>query len=113
MPLAIQILDGTPLRPDGKVPMTVSKAKFEQKGKKTRLLCLMLKFIEGIESVGASAFSCVIKVYADLFNCLIFHVFVFYLPGDKFITKQVDKNKKKKLQKVEQKMLGWGRLSDT
>lgn len=30
--LAIQILDGTPLRPDGKVPMVVTKAKFEQKG---------------------------------------------------------------------------------
>ncbi|EHA8588994.1 splicing factor U2AF-associated protein 2 [Cocos nucifera] len=32
--LAIQILDGTPLRPGGKIPMSVSKAKFEQKGEK-------------------------------------------------------------------------------
>ncbi|XP_051140120.1 splicing factor U2AF-associated protein 2 isoform X2 [Andrographis paniculata] len=63
VPLAIQILDGTPFRPDCKVPMTVSKAKFEQK-------------------------------------------------GDKFISKQVDKHKKKKLQKVEQKMLGWGGRDD-
>ncbi|KAI3459105.1 hypothetical protein Pfo_015768 [Paulownia fortunei] len=61
--LAIQILDGTPLRPDGKISMAVTKAKFEQK-------------------------------------------------GDRFITKQVDKNKKRKLQKVEQKMLGWGGRDD-
>ena len=30
--LAVQILDGTPLRPGGKIPMSVSQAKFEQKG---------------------------------------------------------------------------------
>ncbi len=30
--LAIQILDGTPLRPEGKIPMSVSLAKFAQKG---------------------------------------------------------------------------------
>lgn len=30
--LAIQILDGTPFRPDGKIPMSVTQAKFEQKG---------------------------------------------------------------------------------
>ncbi|CAK9148415.1 unnamed protein product [Ilex paraguariensis] len=59
VPLALQILDGTPLRPGGKIPMSVTQAKFEQK-------------------------------------------------GDKFITRQVDKRKKKKLQKVEQKILGWG-----
>ncbi|XP_073293382.1 uncharacterized protein [Primulina huaijiensis] len=62
--LAIQILDGTPLRPDGKVNMVVTKAKFEQK-------------------------------------------------GDKYISRQVDKKKKRKLQKVEQKMLGWGGLDDS
>ncbi|KAL2558855.1 RNA binding (RRM/RBD/RNP motif) family protein [Forsythia ovata] len=62
--LAIQILDGAPLRPGGKIPMSVTKAKFEQK-------------------------------------------------GDKFISKQVDKNKKKKLQKVERKMLGWGGHDDS
>lgn len=32
MDLAIQILDGAPLRPGGKIPMSVTKAKFEQKG---------------------------------------------------------------------------------
>ena len=31
--LAVQILDGTPLRPSGKIPMSVSQAKFEQKGR--------------------------------------------------------------------------------
>ncbi|PKA66716.1 Splicing factor U2af large subunit B [Apostasia shenzhenica] len=61
--LAIQILDGAPLRPGGKIPMLVTKAKFEQK-------------------------------------------------GEKFIAKQVDKNKKKKLKKVEEKMLGWGGRDD-
>ncbi|XVE90694.1 hypothetical protein DITRI_Ditri20bG0097500 [Diplodiscus trichospermus] len=61
--LAVQILDGTPLRPTGKIPMSVSQAKFEQK-------------------------------------------------GDKFIAKQVDSKKKKKLKKVEDKMLGWGGLDD-
>ncbi|PPS03104.1 hypothetical protein GOBAR_AA17559 [Gossypium barbadense] len=56
--LAVQILDGTPLHPDGKIPMSVSQAKFEQK-------------------------------------------------GDKFIAKQVDSRKKKKLKKVEERMLSW------
>lgn len=61
--LAIQILDGTPLRPGGKIPMSVTKAKFEQK-------------------------------------------------GEKFIAKQVDKRKKKKLKRVEDKILGWGGHDD-
>ncbi|KAI5649097.1 hypothetical protein M9H77_35102 [Catharanthus roseus] len=61
--LAIQILDGTPLRPDGKIPMSVSKAKFEQK-------------------------------------------------GETFVPKNVDKKKKKKLQQLERKMLGWGGRDD-
>ncbi|KAI4302074.1 hypothetical protein L6164_035291 [Bauhinia variegata] len=62
--LAIQILDGTPLRPCGKIPMSVSQAKFEQK-------------------------------------------------GDTFIAKQVDNKKKKKLRRVEEKMLGWGGRDDS
>lgn len=57
--LAIQILDGAPFRPGGKTPMSVTPAKFEQK-------------------------------------------------GERFISKQVDSKKKKKLKKVEDKMLGWG-----
>ncbi|CAN8256116.1 unnamed protein product [Cochlearia groenlandica] len=61
--LAIQILDGAPLRPADKLLMSVSKAKFEQK-------------------------------------------------GERFITKQTDNKKKKKLKKVEQKMLGWGGRDD-
>lgn len=32
--LAIQILDGTPLRPGDSIPMSVTRAKFEQKGEK-------------------------------------------------------------------------------
>uniref|UniRef100_A0A803L426 RRM domain-containing protein n=1 Tax=Chenopodium quinoa TaxID=63459 RepID=A0A803L426_CHEQI len=32
--LATQILDGTPFRPEGKIPMSVTPAKFEQKGEK-------------------------------------------------------------------------------
>ncbi|EOY13220.1 RNA binding family protein isoform 3, partial [Theobroma cacao] len=55
--LAIQILDGTPFRLGGKIPMSVTQAKFEQK-------------------------------------------------GEKFIAKQVDNRKKKKLKKVEDKILG-------
>lgn len=61
--LAIQILDGTPLRPDGKILMSVSLAKFEQK-------------------------------------------------GDAFIAKQQDKKKKRKLKRVENKILGWGGHDD-
>ncbi|KAM7491551.1 hypothetical protein LguiA_034472 [Lonicera macranthoides] len=61
--LAIQILDGSPLRPGGKIPLSVTPAKFEQK-------------------------------------------------GEKFIAKQVDKRKKRKLEKVERKMLGWGGRDD-
>ncbi|RDY05479.1 HIV Tat-specific factor 1-like protein, partial [Mucuna pruriens] len=61
--LATQILDGTSLRPGGKIPMSVTLAKFEQK-------------------------------------------------GDKFVSKQVDGKKKKKLKKVEEKMLGWGGRDD-
>ncbi|CAN1775300.1 HIV Tat-specific factor 1 [Linum perenne] len=61
--LALQILDGTPLRPGGTTLMSVSRAKFEQK-------------------------------------------------GDKFISKKVDGNKKKKLKKVENRILGWGGRDD-
>uniref|UniRef100_A0A2N9GCG5 RRM domain-containing protein n=1 Tax=Fagus sylvatica TaxID=28930 RepID=A0A2N9GCG5_FAGSY len=61
--LAIQILDGTPLRPEGKIPMSVSLAKFAQK-------------------------------------------------GDKFVAKQVDNKKKKKLKKTEERMLGWAGRDD-
>ncbi|KAM7272799.1 hypothetical protein ACFE04_027463 [Oxalis oulophora] len=32
--LALQILDGAPFRPGGKIPMVVTKAKFEQKGER-------------------------------------------------------------------------------
>ncbi|XP_077244038.1 RNA binding (RRM/RBD/RNP motifs) family protein isoform X2 [Tasmannia lanceolata] len=62
--LAIQILDGAPFRPGGKIPMSVSQAKFEQK-------------------------------------------------GDRFIAKQADKKKKKKLKRVEDKILGWGGHDDS
>lgn len=61
--IAMRILDGAPFRFDGKVPMSVTEAKFAQK-------------------------------------------------GEKFILKQIDKNRKKKLKKVEQKMLGWGGRDD-
>ncbi|CAA7018183.1 unnamed protein product [Microthlaspi erraticum] len=61
--LAIQILDGAPFRPADKLLMSVSRAKFEQK-------------------------------------------------GERFITKQTDNKKKKKLKKVEQKLLGWGGKDD-
>ncbi|KAL9254085.1 17S U2 SnRNP complex component HTATSF1-like protein [Drosera capensis] len=61
--LAIQLLDGAPLRPGGEVLMSVTQAKFEQK-------------------------------------------------GDKFNPKQTDNKKKKKLKKVEDKMLGWGGRDD-
>ncbi|XP_060183763.1 splicing factor U2AF-associated protein 2 isoform X1 [Lycium barbarum] len=62
--LAIKILDGAPFRPGDKIPMTVTPAKFEQK-------------------------------------------------GERFIPKKSDNRKKKKLQKVEQKMLGWGGRDDS
>ncbi|PQP95032.1 splicing factor U2AF-associated protein 2 isoform X2 [Prunus yedoensis var. nudiflora] len=61
--LATQILDGTPLRPGGKIFMSVTQAKFQQK-------------------------------------------------GDKFVAKQADNKRKKKLKKVEEKMLGWGGRDD-
>ncbi|KAM1251326.1 hypothetical protein ACFX2I_033708 [Malus domestica] len=61
--LATQILDGTPLRPGGKVLMSVTQAKFQQK-------------------------------------------------GDTFVTKQADNKRKKKLKKVEEKMLGWAGHDD-
>ncbi|KAJ4721816.1 Splicing factor-like protein [Melia azedarach] len=61
--LALQILDGTSFRPGGNIPMSVTQAKFEQK-------------------------------------------------GERFIAKQVDSKKKKKLKKVEDKMLGWGGRDD-
>ncbi|KAK7269053.1 hypothetical protein RIF29_21768 [Crotalaria pallida] len=62
--LAIQLLDGAPFRPGGKTLMSVSQAKFEQK-------------------------------------------------GDTFKAKQVDNKKKKKLKRVEEKMLGWGGRDDS
>ncbi|CAL0316648.1 unnamed protein product [Lupinus luteus] len=62
--LATQLLDGAPFRPGGKILMSVSQAKFEQK-------------------------------------------------GDTFKAKQVDNKKKKKLKRVEEKMLGWGGRDDS
>ncbi|XP_065866069.1 splicing factor U2AF-associated protein 2 isoform X2 [Euphorbia lathyris] len=61
--LALQILDGAPFRPGGPVPMSVSRAKFEQK-------------------------------------------------GERFIPKQVDNKKKKKLKRVEERILSWGGRDD-
>ncbi|KAL9402269.1 hypothetical protein Peur_006118 [Populus x canadensis] len=61
--LAVQILDGTPLRPGGTIPMSVSQAKFEQR-------------------------------------------------GDRFISKQIDSKKKRKMKKVEDRILGWGGRDD-
>jgi len=61
--LAVQLLDGTSFRPGVKIPMSVSPAKFEQK-------------------------------------------------GDVFISKKTDKQKKRKIKKVEDKMLGWGGHDD-
>ncbi|KAF1878514.1 hypothetical protein Lal_00047183 [Lupinus albus] len=61
--LAVQLLDGAPFRPGGKILMSVSQAKFEQK-------------------------------------------------GDTFKAKQVDNKKKRKLKRVEEKMLGWGGRDD-
>ncbi|CAN6471855.1 unnamed protein product [Victoria cruziana] len=61
--LAIQILDGTGLRPGAPLCMSVTRAKFEQK-------------------------------------------------GETFIAKQLDKKKKKKSKKFEEKILGWGGRDD-
>ncbi|KAL3677846.1 hypothetical protein R1sor_020802 [Riccia sorocarpa] len=61
--LAIKILDGTPLRPNGATNMTVTVAKFEQK-------------------------------------------------GEVFMKKQTNKKKKQKLQRLEQRALGWGGFDD-
>lgn len=38
-------------------------------------------------------------------------LFLFFHSGERFITKQTDNKKKKKLKKVEQKLLGWGKFS--
>ena len=38
-------------------------------------------------------------------------VFITLIAGDTFVSKKVDNKKKKKLKKVEDKMLGWGRSS--
>ncbi|XP_050233781.1 splicing factor U2AF-associated protein 2 isoform X2 [Mercurialis annua] len=61
--LALKILDGAPFRPGGTIPMSVSQAKFAQK-------------------------------------------------GERFIPKQADNKKKKKLKRVEEKILGWGGRDD-
>ncbi|GAB4855904.1 hypothetical protein Ancab_024544 [Ancistrocladus abbreviatus] len=63
--LAIQILEGTPLRPGGKVPI------------------------------------CALNCWSPSDE------------GEKFIAKQTDNRKKKKLKKVEDKMLGWGGRDDS
>ncbi|GMN59785.1 hypothetical protein TIFTF001_028878 [Ficus carica] len=63
VPLALQILHGAPLRPGSELLMSVTQAKFEQK-------------------------------------------------GERFVPKKVDNKKKKKLKKVEDKMLGWGGRDD-
>lgn len=45
-----------------------------------------------------------LQVFATLLRS--FHVYA----GDRFIAKQADNKRKKKLKKVEEKMLGWGRF---
>lgn len=57
MALAIQILDGVPFRPGDNTPMSVSLAKFEQKG---RLYSNFLCFISSafIIAVGYSKPTC-------------------------------------------------------
>ncbi|KAK4849907.1 hypothetical protein QYF36_001984 [Acer negundo] len=62
--LALQILDGATFRPGGNTPMSVTLAKFEQK-------------------------------------------------GERFLAKQVDNKKKKKLKRVEDRMLSWGGRDDS
>ncbi|KAF8378898.1 hypothetical protein HHK36_030247 [Tetracentron sinense] len=49
VPLAIQILDGTSLRPGGKIPMSVTQAKFEQKGN-VKLASIILCIFDYIRS---------------------------------------------------------------
>lgn len=39
---------------------------------------------------------------------LCFYSVMFSRAGEKFIAKKTDKNKKKKLKRVEEKILGWG-----
>lgn len=43
--LATQLLDGAPFRTDGKIPMSVTQAKFEQKGDLYKPPRIVYKFL--------------------------------------------------------------------
>jgi HIV Tat-specific factor 1 len=87
--LAVQLLDKTSFRPGGKTLMSVSPAKFEQKG--------IVSWLKTVTFFVPSA----TKLITDAITCV---------SGDVFIAKKTDKQKKRKTKKVEDKMLGWGNL---
>lgn len=113
--LAIQILDGAPLRPGGKIPMSVSIAKFEQKGNGPVLTTL--NFDSLFHPLALRRWK-VIPMQVDVFQVLSMwcydvnmtplDCYWIFCTGDTFIAKQADKKKKKKLKRVEDKILGWG-----
>lgn len=41
---------------------------------------------------------------------MVLITFCYFHSGERFITKQTDNKKKKKIKKVEQKLLGWGKF---
>lgn len=88
--LAVQLLDGTPFRPGGKTHMSVSPAKFEQKG----IVSWCQNQIHQLQNLSAVTDA-------------IAYVHVL---GDVFVSKKTDKQKKRKIKKVEDKMLRWGNL---
>lgn len=110
MDLAIKILDGAPLRPADKLLMSVSRAKFEQKGEHC---CTFVVYLARLRvmlihpSLGFGLDNILLMVLIGFY----FFFFFFFHSGERFITKQTDNKKKKKLKKVEQKLLGWGKFS--
>lgn len=62
MDLAIQILDGTTLRPGGKIPMSVTHAKFEQKG--SHCLCL---------NISCESLLCLLSAHIVYINNLVIY----------------------------------------
>lgn len=107
--LAIQLLDGTPLRPGGKIPMSVSIAKFEQKGNGFSTdYCEIWYLFHPLTSKRWKVIQICYVNEVKMYNETPLDYFWILFTGDAFIAKQMDKKKKKKLKRVEDKILGWG-----
>lgn len=103
-------MDGTPLRPGGKVLMSVTKAKFEQKGTMYSPAGILFFTTLDRHYKKLSSWLTLLPFICKCLNMFYLQPFIDFT-GQTFLPKKIDKRKKKKLQQLEHKMLGWGKVS--